>query len=124
MQNDNIAHAAGALIGFGLLMFILVFFLAYYLFACFCYKRICEKCGKNPGVLIWIPFVHFIPLLEIAQMPVWTIILLFIPLVNVVWLIWLYAKICIARGKSGWLVIMLFIPIANLIFLPYLAFSE
>jgi hypothetical protein len=39
-------------------------------------------------------------------------------------MVWLYAKICSARGKSGWLVIMLFVPIANLIFLPYLAFSE
>lgn len=123
-MNENTQAAAGALLGLGVIMFIMAFALAFYLFTCFCYKRICEKCGKQPGALIWIPFVHFIPLLEIAQMPVWTIIFLFIPLVNLVWMVWLYAKICSARGKSGWLVIMLFVPIANLIFLPYLAFSE
>ena len=123
-DNDNIHAAAGALFGFGLLMFILVFALAYYLLACYCFKRICEKCGKQPGAIIWIPFVHFIPLLEIVQMPVWTIVLLFVPLANVVWIIWLYAKLSMARGKSGWLVIMLFVPFVNLAFLPYLAFSE
>lgn len=124
MQHDNVQDAATALFGLGILAFIAIIALAYYLFAYFCYKRICQKCGANPGILIWIPFAHFIPLLEVAQMPVWTIVLLFIPLVNVVWLIWLFAKLCVARGKSGWLVILLFVPIANLIFLPYLAFSE
>jgi hypothetical protein len=124
-MNDNNAHAAaGVLIGLGMSMFILVFLLAFYVFFCFCYKRICEKCGVTPGALIWIPFVHFIPLLQVAKMPVWTIILLFIPLVNVVWLIMLFAKLCIARGKSPWLVILMLIPVANLIFIPYLAFSE
>jgi uncharacterized membrane protein YhaH (DUF805 family) len=123
-MNDNIHNAAGAIFGVGLVLFIICFALAFYVLACFCYKRICEKCGKAPGAIIWIPFVHFIPLLEIVKMPVWTIILVFIPIVNFFWLIVLFAKLCVARGKSGWLVILLFIPVVNLIFLPYLAFSE
>lgn len=123
-MDNNAQAAAGTLLGLGMVMFLIVFGLAFYVFACFCYKRICEKCGVTPGVLIWIPFVHFIPLLQVAQMPVWTIILLFVPLVNLVFVIVVFAKLCIARGKSGWLVVMLFIPIVNLIFLPYLAFSE
>ena len=126
---DNNAHntavtAAGALLGLGMLMFILVFALAFYVFACFCYKRICEKCGVTPGVLVWIPIVQFIPLLQVAKMPLWMIILVFIPLVNIVILVMMWVKICQARGKSGWLVIVLFIPIANLIFLPYWPFRN
>jgi Family of unknown function (DUF5684) len=123
-MNENTHAAGGALLSLGLLLFIAVFVLALYVFGCFCYKRICEKCGVTPGVLIWIPIVQFIPLLEVARMPVWTIILMFIPLVNIVWMVMLFSKICVARGKSGWLVILLFVPIANLIFIPYLAFSE
>ena len=123
-MNENAQAAAGAVLSLGVLMFILVISLGFYLFACFCYKRICEKCGVTPGVLIWIPIVQFIPLLQAAQMPIWTIILLFIPLVNLVFLIVFFVKLCVARGKTGWLVIMLFIPIVNLIFIPYLAFSE
>lgn len=98
--------------------------LLFYLFFCFCCKRICEKAGHNPGILIWIPIAHFIPLLQVAKMPVWMIILLLIPIVNIVITVMMWAKICEARGKSPWLVILLFVPFVNLFFLPYLAFSE
>jgi hypothetical protein len=123
-MNDNASAAAGASMGLGLILFFLVIGLALYVFFCFCYKRICEKCGITPGVLIWIPIVQIIPLLQVAKMPVWMIVLLLIPIVNLVIIIMLWAKICVARGKSGWLVILLFIPIANVFFIPYLAFSE
>ena len=68
---------------------------------------------------------NLIPLLQVAKMPVWMIILFLVPLVNLVVVgIMMWVKICQARGKSGWLVILMFIPIANSIFIPYLAFSE
>jgi uncharacterized membrane protein YhaH (DUF805 family) len=123
-MNDNASAAAGTAMGLGLILFFLVISLALYVFFCFCLKRICEKCGVNPGVLIWIPIAQLIPLLQVAKLPVWVIILFFVPLVNVITAIVLWVKICQARGKSGWLVLILVIPIANLIFLPYLAFSE
>ena len=59
-----------------------------------------------------------------AKLPIWFIILLLIPLVNIVVGIVMWVKICQARGKPGWLVIMLLVPLVNLAFLPYLAFSE
>jgi len=110
--------------GLGMILFALLIGLVVYVFFCFCYKRICEKCGVTPGVLIWIPIVQLVPLLQTAKMPVWMIILFLIPLVNIVVFLMMWVKICQARGKSGWLVILLFIPIVNLIFIPYLAFSE
>jgi Family of unknown function (DUF5684) len=124
MQQD---HAQG-LVGLGLSLFVLFFAvaigLAIYVFYCYCFKLICEKAGKKPGALIWIPIVHYIPLLEVAGLPVWMIILLFIPLVNFVIFLILWAKICEARVKSPWLVILFFFPIINLVLIPYLAFSE
>jgi uncharacterized membrane protein YhaH (DUF805 family) len=54
----------------------------------------------------------------------WMILLFFIPLVNFVIGIMMWAKICIARQKSPWLVVLFFIPVVDLIFLPYLAFSD
>lgn len=122
METTNNAVATGfGLIALGL---IFVFALALYVFYCFCLKRICEKCGVNPGVLIWIPIVQLIPMLQIAGMATWMLILFFIPLVNLVVLVMLWAKVCSARGKSPWLVIMMFIPFVNICFIPYLAFSE
>ena len=123
-MTENEQTLVGA--GFGLLavLVMLGIGLAAYLFYSFCYKRICEKCGVTPGILVWIPIAQLVPLLQVAKMPVWMIILCLIPLVNLVIFLMLWFKICEARGKSGWLVILFFVPIANLVLVPYLAFSE
>jgi hypothetical protein len=123
-MNDTANTAAATGMAVGMALFLTVICLALYVFFCFCCKRICEKCGVTPGVLIWIPIAQLVPLLQVAQMPVWMIILFFIPIVNLVIAIMMWAKICQARGKSPWLVILMFIPIANIFFIPYLAFSE
>jgi hypothetical protein len=124
MNNSGGGETVAAGIGIVVVLGLLVFALALYVFGCFCLKRICEKCGENPGILIWIPIVQIIPLLKVAKMEIWMIILFFIPLVNIIIGIMMWAKICTARGKSPWLVIMMIIPIVNIAFLPYLAFSE
>lgn len=99
-------------------------FVGVYVFICYCLKLICEKTGESPGALIWIPIVQLIPLLNVAKMPTWYIILLLIPVVNLILGIIMWVKICQARGKPGWLAIMMFVPIINIAFIPYLAFSE
>jgi len=113
-SSSGIGGLIGGLIG-------LVVAVGVYVFACYCLKLICEKAGHQPGVLIWIPLVQAIPLLTVAKLPIWFIILFFIPVVGFVVAIVMWVKICQARGKSGWLVLLGIIPI---IFLPYLAFSE
>ena len=111
----------GALFGSAVGLIVVV---GLYVFFCYCCKVICEKAGHQPGVLIWIPIANLIPLLTVAKLPLWFIILFLIPLVGfVVWIV-MWVKICQARAKSGWLVIMMFIPLVNLVFFPYLAFSE
>ena len=123
-MNDTGSTPATTAMSLGIMLFLLLIALALYVFYCFCCKRICEKCGVNPGVLIWIPIAQLIPLLQLAKMPVWMILLFLIPVVSLIVGVFMWVKICMARGKSGWLVILLFIPVLNLIFIPYLAFSE
>ncbi len=123
-MNESANNAVATGMGVAMMLVVLVVALAFYVFFCYCAKRICEKCGVTPGVLIWIPIAQLVPLLEVAKMPVWMIILFFIPIANLVVIVMMWAKICIARGKSPWLVIMLFIPVVNIAFIPYLAFSE
>lgn len=123
-MNETASNVAAAGLGLAMMLVFVVIGLAFYLFYCYCAKRICEKCGVNPGILIWIPIVNVIPLLQVAKMAVWMILLFLIPIVNIVVGVMMWAKICTARGKSPWLVIMMFIPIVNIAFLPYLAFSE
>lgn len=121
MEANNSSSWIGALFGSAVGLIVMV---GIYVFVCYCLKIICEKAGHQPGVLIWIPVANLVPLLTVAKLPLWFIILFLIPLVNFVVGIILWVKICQARGKSGWLAIMLFIPVVNLIFIPYLAFSE
>ncbi len=112
--------------GLGLIaiLFILAIGLAFYLFFCFCAKKICEKCGHEPGVLIWIPIVNLVPLLTVAKLPVWLIILFLIPLVQLVVGVILWWKLCEARGKPAPLALLLLLPPVSIFVPVYLAFSE
>jgi hypothetical protein len=122
MNSNHDAVAAGA----GLISFLFIFVIAlgFYVFFCYCCKRICEKAGHDPGVLIWIPIANLIPLLRVAGMAEWMILLFFIPLVNVVLAVMMWAKICIARGKTPWLVLLMFVPLLNIVLILYLAFAD
>ena len=123
-MNESAQHAAETGLSLVAMGFFGLIGLALYFFFCYCGKRICEKCKVDPGIMIWIPIVQLIPLLQVAGMATWMLILFFIPIANLVVAIMMWAKICSARGKSPWLVIMAFIPIVNIAFIPYLAFSE
>lgn len=96
--------------------------LVFHVFFSFCFKRICEKCGKTPGALIWIPIVNLIPLLGVTGMATWMIVLFIVPFVGFVMWIILWVKICGARAKNPLLVIgVVLLPI---VFIPYLAFAD
>jgi hypothetical protein len=70
-MNDVTATSSSGASTVGMLIPVRVFLvigLGLYLFFCYCCKRVCEKAGHNPGVLIWIPIVQLIPLLRVAGM--------------------------------------------------------
>jgi hypothetical protein len=97
--------------------------LGLFVFFSFCLKLICEKAQVDPGVMIWIPFVQMIPMATVAGLNPFLLLLYFVPLVNIVFMFYHWAKVCTAIGKSPWLVIMMIIPVVNIAFLPLLAFS-
>ena len=100
-----------------------VFVLAYSIF-CYCCMLICKKTGYEPGVLVWIPVLRFLPLLKAARMSHWCFLLLLVPGINVlVAVVWCF-KICRARGKSAWLGLALLLPVANIFTFLYLAFAD
>lgn len=112
------------MVGLASLLIVLGGLFAFYFLLCYCLKRICEKCGTEPGVLVWIPILNLVRMLQVAGLSGWLFFLFFIPVVNIVASIVMWAKICQARGKSAWLVLLLFIPLGNIAFLLLLAFSE
>jgi hypothetical protein len=83
--------------------------------------KIFEKAGK-PGWAAIVPIYNMIVLLEIVKKPVWWIVLMMIPFVNIVIAIIVYVELAKSFGKSaGFGIGMIFL---SFIFLPLLAFGE
>jgi hypothetical protein len=61
--------------------------------------------------------------LRVANMREWMLALLLIPVVNIGFIFMLWAKICIARGRSPWLAASLLVPLGGPVLIAYLAFT-
>ena len=83
--------------------------------------KVFTKAGK-PGWAAIIPIYNVIVLLEVVGKPVWRIVLLFIPFVNIVISILLNLALAERFGKDGlYAVGLIFLPF---IFLPMLGFGS
>lgn len=83
--------------------------------------KIYEKAGK-PGWAYLIPFYNIIVLLEIVGKPTWWLVLMFIPVVNVIFGIWMVNMLSLSFGKdTGFTLGLIFLPF---IFFPILGFGD
>ena len=83
--------------------------------------KIFTKSGKKGWASI-IPVYNIIVLLEIVKKPVWWLIMLIIPLVNIVFAIWITNLLSKRFGKDeGYTIGLIFLPI---IFYPLLGLSK
>ena len=80
-----------------------------------------EKAGK-PGWACIVPIYNIVVLLEIVRKPVWWILLMLIPVVNLVILIIVYIELAKAFGKSGGFAVGLIL--LSFIFIPILGFGD
>ena len=116
MNEADIANGGGAAAGIVLLIWlaILIFFIAVQ-------WKIFTKAGK-PGWAAIIPIYNTIVFLEIVGRPIWWIILIFIPLVNLIVSIILLIDFAKSFGKGvGWAILTIFF---GFITLPILAFGS
>jgi len=83
--------------------------------------KIYTKAGK-PGWAVIVPIYNIIVLLEIVGKPWWWIFLLLIPIVNIIFLIWMINLLSLSFGKgTGFTLGLLFLGI---IFYPILGFGS
>jgi len=121
MENDG-AAAAGLMAGmFGVMC---VIYLLVYLYISLCIFKIAKKCGVENAWLAWIPIIQVVPLLQAAGKPVWWILLMLIPLVNIIIAIMVWMAVAERRGKPSWIGILIIVPVVGLFIPAYLAFSE
>lgn len=104
--------------GFGI--FMLVFLVIVILIIVSVWK-VYTKAGK-PGWASIIPIYNVVVLLEITKKPVWWVILMFIPIVNIVVGIMIYYALAQSFGKGTGFTIGLFV--LPFIFYPILAFGK
>lgn len=126
----NFDPAAGAVatgvlgITAGIFLFIFLFWAAFYVYLAICLMKIAGKTGTGNRWFAWIPILNMILMLQVAKKPVWWIILMLIPLVNIVIAIIVWMAVAEAVGKPNWLGILMIVPVANVIIPGYLAFSK
>ena len=83
--------------------------------------KVFVKAGE-PGWAAIIPIYNFIVLLKIARKPIWWIVLLLIPLVNLVIIIIIYIALAQNFGKgTGFALGLAFLPF---VFFPILAWGD
>jgi hypothetical protein len=83
--------------------------------------KIFVKAGK-PGWAAIIPIYNIIVLLEIVNKPVWWIILLFIPIINIIFLIIIIHRLSLSFGQGvGFTILLIFLGIIGY---PMLAFGD
>lgn len=94
-----------------------------YLYVAICLYLIATKTGEDNAWFAFVPILNLVLILSISGKPIWWILLLFIPFVNIVILALIFMGMAQARGKSPWLGLLALIPGVNLGYFGYLAFS-
>jgi hypothetical protein len=107
-----------------LLLCLIVFGLACYIYMSLALQTIATKTGAENAWLAWIPIANLILMLNVAKKPLWWILLFFIPIVNIVMAILVWMAVAEARGKPNWWGILMIVPVVNLFVPGYLAWSD
>lgn len=118
--------AAGG--GMGILMAFMavawIFVLGIYIYSAICYMAMAKRTNTPNGWFAFIPILNVILMLQLAKRPLWWIILMLIPFVNIVIGIIVMVDILKALKRPAWWVILMMIPIVNLVILGLMAWGK
>jgi hypothetical protein len=122
-QNSD-TGAVPAALGGVMLLFVVVFALAAYVYMSLALSTIATKTGTSNPWLAWIPIANIFLMLGVAKKPMWWFILFLIPLVNIVIIIMVWMAVAEARGKPNWWGILMIVPLVNFVVPGYLAWAD
>lgn len=111
------AALLGSTVGFGI-------GLVFYIYVGFCLMTMANKNGVDNGWFGFIPILNIVLMVQLANRPLWWIILFFIPFVNIIAGIIVWMGIAESRNKPSWWGILIIVPFVNLIVPGYLAFTD
>ena len=105
-------------------LIILLLCVAFYAYFAICLQTIANKTSTENAWWGWVPILNILLMLNIAQKPLWWILLVLIPFVNIVITILVWMAIAEARSKPNWWGILMILPLLNVVVPGYLAFSD
>lgn len=118
--------AAGIVAGIlsGMLLFVILIGIAFYLFFAFCLYKIAQKLDVPYAWLAFVPLASLWPFVASAGKPGWWILLFLVPIVNV--FVGIYLWMCITEnlGKNKWLGLLILVPIIGMVYPAWLAFAK
>jgi hypothetical protein len=114
----------GAFPGGMFLVPFLVFAAVAYVYMSLAMQTIAQKTNTANPWLAWIPIANIVLMLNVGKKPIWWLVLLLIPLVNIVIAIMIWMAVAEARGKPNWWGILMIVPVVNLVVPGYLAWSD
>lgn len=100
---------------------LIIFYLLFVIVVIAAMWRVYQK-AEQPGWACLIPFYNVYIMLKIAGKPGWWLLLFFIPLVNVVFIIWTYNMISKSFGKDEGFTVGL--VLLSFVFWPILGFGS
>lgn len=100
---------------------LIILYLVFVVFILASIWKVFQKAGE-PGWACLIPFYNLYTMLKIAGKPGWWLILFFIPVVNLVFLIWTYNMISKSFGKEEGFTVGLIL--LGFVFWPILGFGS
>lgn len=113
--------AAAALVMMGIMWIVMI---VLYIYIALCLYKIGKKVNAENPWFAWIPILNIILVIQIAKRPIWWIILMLIPFVNIVIGIIVMIDFLKALGKPAWWVILMMIPVVQLVIWGILAFEK
>lgn len=109
----------------------LIIGLAMYIYSALVLMAIAKKTNTAKPWLAWIPIANVYLMTQIAKVPWWTFLVIFLtwipfvgPLALLAALIWWWWKISEARMRPGWWSLLMLIPVVNLVIMGVLAWSD
>ena len=119
MQGDVGGALAGGLFG----GFMLIVWLAVYVYMALALMTIANKTGTRDAWMAWVPILNLWLLIQVSGKEAWWIILFFIPVANIVAAVIIWMAVAERLGKPSWWGILMIVPFVNIIVPGYLAWG-
>ncbi len=104
--------------------FMLFFYVGLYVVSAVALMTIANKTNTANAWWAWVPILNLILMIQIAELEIWYILLMFVPCVNIFVAVYVWWKICERRGKPGPLALGMLVPVVNFFVMLYVAFSD